>query len=353
MITMVYGTTAELIKLFPVILNFDRTELELICTGQQPEDLNKLHKRLEIYPDFQTRSEDAKSLVGVPQGLIWALGTTIKLLKYLTKKPKTLRSRVLVVHGDTTTAIVAAMAGRLVGFRVAHVEAGLRSKNLLSPFPEELNRRLVSKIARLHFAPSDDAVLNLARSKGKIIHTQGNTITDSLSMTEIQKPPFDLPDKYAVISLHRGELLGRQAVLERTLDEVVALSKQIMLVMVIDSLTQQALRKTMFEEKLHTDTIMIINKLAYPEFQYVLRNCQFLVTDSGGQQEEAAQLGLPCLIHRIETERSEGVGENAVLSGWEPGAIESFGSRFTSLWLERKKTDKSPSQIIAQELRLN
>lgn len=350
----VYGTTAELIKIFPIFSRLDRAEYVLISTGQQPEGLSNLERVMAVKPDYSFRNAADLPLTKVYQVLIWSIRTSIKLVRLLSDSKFDKKKSTVIVHGDTITSTLAAFFGFLFRFRIAHIEAGLRSRDLLNPFPEEIDRIITSFFATLHFAPGETAVKNLVGKRGEVINTHFNTVVDALlDVPKVSPQGLDLPGEFALVCLHRTELLSNKSVLGQTLMTLNKISQRIHVVMVIDPLTEFNLRHQanylLLEE---SRLVTIVRKLVYPEFQYLMQNCEFLVTDSGGQQEEAAQLGLPCIVHRRATERFEGLDANVVLSLWSQAALVSFADDYSQYRRPLKVINRSPSDIIVDRLRL-
>lgn len=350
-----YGTTAELIKIWPVVSRLDRAEYVLISTGQQPHDLVQLENAFSLHPDYSFRNSMDPPLTRVHQVVVWTIRTTIKLFRLLTKLELKRTDSMVIVHGDTITSTLAAYIGFAVGYRVAHIEAGLRSGNMLNPFPEEIDRILTSFVTSVHFAPGAAASKNLvSRSRrGEVIDTYRNTVVDSLTTVPRIKPRgVKLPDSYALVCLHRAELLSNKAVLSQTLRTLSRISLRLPLVLVVDPLTESYLRlQESYLLLKQSRFVTVVGKLIYPEFQYLLQTCQFLITDSGGQQEESAQLGIPCIVHRRATERLEGIGSNVVLSHWSQEALISFSTSYHEFVRAREPSESSPSDIIVTRLR--
>ncbi len=255
----------------------------------------------------------------------------------------------VLVHGDTMTTVLGATMGRLLRVPVAHVEGGLRSFDLLHPFPEELNRRLASRVARVHYAPGSWAAGNLHR--GEVIDTGTNTIRDSLDLCPAGvEIPVEVPEvRFGLVSLHRFELINDRRLLTSTLNALADHARDVPLLFIDHPVTVAAIEKFglghLFDERLRSTP-----RLSFFGFVELLKRSAFLITDSGGSQEECYYLDHPCLVHRKRTERREGLGENVVLSGYDEAALREFLAdpslyrRRTSLPLE------SPSDVILADL---
>jgi UDP-N-acetylglucosamine 2-epimerase (non-hydrolysing) len=257
----------------------------------------------------------------------------------------------VLVHGDTMTTLLGALMGRALGATVAHIESGLRSFDLLHPFPEELNRRIATRVAHVHYAPGSWAAGNV--KNGVVVDTGSNTIRDSLDLCPPGADvPFELPDDpFGLVSLHRFELLNDRALLGRTLAVLAEHAQAMPLLFVDHPVTAAAVRKfalgAFFDERLRR-----VPRLPFFAFVEVLRSSSFLVTDSGGSQEESFYLDRPCLVHRKRTERREGLGENVVLSGYDEHALRDFLADPSRFRRQTQLSSASPSDAIVGDLAL-
>lgn len=357
-----YGTSAELIKLWPVILGLsERTSVSLLTSNQQPHELRELEGRFNLTGIRHLRSADKGNLVNRIQVVPWlvtVLVQSVRQLRTLRRSSKKQNRNVLVfVHGDTMTSVLGAVAGRLARCEVVHVEAGLRSHDWRNPFPEEIDRILTAYLAKYHFAPDQTAVENLADIKGMVINTQGNTARDSMMlMNDVQKE-LENQSPFTLVSLHRAELLGNEEVFIRTINELVEVSENNRLIMVLDALTRSTLERLDLMILLQNSEIELHEKMAYPDFLKFVMAADRVVTDSGGLQEECAFLKIPCLVHRKATERFDGIGDSAKLSYWDEGAIKEFISaplKFSENGQCRQLDNTtSPTEIIIQTLHNN
>ncbi|PLS81049.1 hypothetical protein CYG49_02850, partial [Candidatus Saccharibacteria bacterium] len=264
-----------------------------------------------------------------------------------------------IVHGDTLTTVVGSYFGRLLGLPVSHIEAGLRSGRTFHPFPEEIDRRIVSRIARIHFAPNEAAIENLKRenTKGDIIDTKYNTSKDALSIADTFESKviegLNLPSRFGLVSIHRTELLERKKELEEFLSVISkAAKKEQPLVFLDHSTTKEKIKVSGFDKYLNKPGIYRIPKLAYMDFIQVVKRADYILTDSGGLQEDAYFLGVPAMIHRLTTERNEGLGQNVELSYLEKDRLEDFIRRQKNETKITRLTDTtSPSSIVISYLK--
>ena len=327
MILTIYGTTGELIKLMPVLARLRDGGHDFIqaSTGQQVQQIPPLLEMaglppVDIWLGHGSGGRDLRSNRDI---LGWGTGVASTfarrrqdLRRRLSKGPG--RGLVLV-HGDTMTTLYGALLGRLLGCPVAHIESGLRSFDLLHPFPEELNRRSTSRIASILYAPGSWPASNLSR--GIVVDTGSNTIRDALDMADPDAaPPFDLPaGPFGIASLHRYELLRDRRLFGEAIDALGASGRVIL--WVDHPVTDAALQKHRLRLP---GGILKITRVDFFSFIAIMRRASFIVTDSGGSQEESYYLDLPCLVHRKRTERREGLGENVVLSGYDGRTLAGF-----------------------------
>jgi UDP-N-acetylglucosamine 2-epimerase (non-hydrolysing) len=232
----------------------------------------------------------------------------------------------MVVHGDTFTTVLGALMGHALGAPVAHIEAGLRSGDWRNPFPEELDRLITSRLAQIHLAPGAHAVANLRAIKvrGQIVDTDGNTIRDALELVPARTPPIELPDRqFGLVSLHRFELISKPNIFRAILELLREASRRTPMLFIDHPVTAAAITAhgldAMFDDRFRR-----VARQRYFPFIALLKASIFLVTDSGGSQEECAQLGHPCLVHRATTERPDGLGESVVLSRMDLEVVRAF-----------------------------
>ena len=333
MIALVVGTTAELIKVAPVVHELTRRGSRplLWFTGQHVDAVPSTLRDLDLQPPdrWLVREDGARGLERPAQVPGWAAD----LLRTVWRERRALRAELtsdgrpplVMVHGDTFTAPLGALVGRRLGARVAHVEAGMRSGSLLSPLPEEANRRLAARVVDLHFAPTRREVDNLRGARGVVVETGANTVVDAVrfALERHAGGTTDLPARYGVVTLHRFELVSREDRYRAVLEALRAHAEQLPLLYLAGGSERERLGRygllRLFDERL-----VLRPKLSYLRFLPVLAGAELVVTDSGGLQEECAYLGLPCAIHRDRTEQHRGLGENIVLTGLDDGVLARF-----------------------------
>ena len=304
---VILGTRPEAIKLAPVIeqlSNFADIKTHLILTGQHREMVDRVMKLFDLKADYDLGIMKPKqTLTGITCDSLQGLAEIFAL-----KQPQ-----LILVQGDTTTAFSAALAAFYHQIPVGHVEAGLRTDNLYNPYPEEANRRLISQIAQLHFAPTKLAVENLKKSgvTGEIHHT-GNTVIDTLLTVADKKPECRVKGldwkKYRVLlaTVHRREnwgkplediLAGFKAILDRFPDTALLLPLH------RNPTVREPIKKALGD----IPRVFLTEPLDYSELVGAIARSHLLLTDSGGLQEEAPSLGKPVLVLRETTERPEAV----------------------------------------------
>jgi UDP-N-acetylglucosamine 2-epimerase (non-hydrolysing) len=355
-ILVVFGTTGELIKLAPVLLRLDARghRYTLATTAQQVEQIPSFLEQLGVpEPDLWlghgAGGRDLRVNRDIPGWLATVGRTFARNRRSLRRTLRDGPGRPLVlVHGDTMTTVLGALIGRSLRVPVAHIEGGLRSHDLRHPFPEELNRRLASSLSRIDYAPGPWAAGNV---RGDVVDTGSNTIRDSLALVPVGDPPFALPSEpFGVVSLHRFELLNNRRLLTETVELLVEAAQRTPLLHVDHPVTVAALERFGLTSNFDDTRFVRIPRLRFFDFVRTERCSAFVVTDSGGSQEESYYLDLPCLVHRVRTERREGLGENVVLSGMRADVLRDFladPGRF------RRRTalpSASPSDVIVEDL---
>lgn len=310
----IFGTRPEAIKMAPVIhaLANDARVTSLICTtGQHRELLDGVNATFGLRPDIDL------GLMQTGQGLTHI---TTSVLERLPTVFERLRPDVVLVHGDTTTSFAAALAAFYAGVPVAHVEAGLRTGDLTSPWPEEANRQLTSRLTRLHFAPTAGARANLLRegvADDRVLVT-GNTVIDALMMARERVsdadrallPPLAADRRLILVTGHRRE--NHDGGLERTCRALARLAARDDVELIYPVHPNPIVRATAAAWLSGRPNVHLIEPLEYLPFVALLERASMVVTDSGGVQEEAPSLGVPVLVTRDTTERPEAVDAGTV-----------------------------------------
>jgi UDP-N-acetylglucosamine 2-epimerase (non-hydrolysing) len=356
-ILVVFGTTGELIKLAPVLLRLDERghDYVLATTGQQVQQIPLFLEQFGLrQPDvWLGRGAGGRDLSVNRDIPGWLRRVAASYVRHRSRFRKTLRGGagkpLVLVHGDTMTTVLGASIGRSLRIPVAHIEGGLRSYDVRNPFPEELNRRTATALARIHYAPGPWAASNLGRRD--VVDTGSNTIRDALALVPEGDPPFTNPvPPYGIVSLHRFELLNNRPLLTSTLSALAESAQRTPLVFVDHSVTRAALERFGLDAVFDSERFARIGRLRFFDFIRAERRSAFVVTDSGGSQEESYYLDLPCLVHRARTERREGLGENVLLSELREETLREFLADPSRYRRRTTPPDASPSGVIVDDL---
>ena len=306
----VYGTRPEAIKLAPVIKaleNDGRFESVAVSTGQHKEMLDQMNQMFEIDPAFDLK------LMKSSQGLNELVSRAIIGLDSVIQE---VAPDAIVVQGDTSTAMAAAMAGFHLGVKIVHLEAGLRTGDILSPFPEEANRKVISQIASLHLAPTDGAQKNLQIENvlSDDIVVTGNTVIDALLDAVQWDTEFGedaLAESIAssrrivVVTTHRRENHHAMHEIGSAVQTLAKLYPEVDFVLPLH--LNPVVREAVLPEIESRPNVIITGPLPYDQFTKLQSRASFILTDSGGVQEEAPSLGTPVLLMRGNTERPEAI----------------------------------------------
>lgn len=306
-ILLVFGTRPEAIKMCPLVneLKGRKNIQTIVCvTGQHRQMLDQVLEAFQVVPDFDLSiMREKQSLFDITENILTSIPQVLREV----------RPDVVLVHGDTTTTFATALACFYLGVPVGHVEAGLRTYNIDSPYPEEFNRQAVGIISRYHFAPTELAREHLLQEgkRPETIYVTGNTAIDALKTTvrtNYSHPELDWvgENKLILITAHRRENLGepmRQMfrAIRRVLDE----HEDVRAIYPIH--LNPVVRETAREILGDTDRLHLIEPLGVIDFHNFQSRSYLILTDSGGIQEEAPSLGVPVLVMRDTTERPEGI----------------------------------------------
>jgi len=328
-VLMVFGTRPEAIKMAPIYKALDDTTgiaVRVAVTAQHREMLDQVLDLFEINPDYDL------DIMKPGQGLT---EITAAILSGLQSVIEDFGPELLLVHGDTTTTLSASLAAYYKQIPVAHVEAGLRSGNIYSPWPEEVNRKVAGAIAQLHFAPTQTAGANL-RAEGieaSLVSVTGNTVIDALlEVVGILENDTALsarldselaidPDKRLIlVTCHRRESFGGGLV--RICEALQELAKREDVQIIYPVHLNPSVMGPVEQRLGHLDRVHLIAPQDYLSFVHLMRRAHILLTDSGGVQEEAPSLGKPVLVMRDTTERPEALEAGTVkLVGTDKDAI--------------------------------
>ena len=328
-VLLVFGTRPEAIKMCPLVIelknNPDQFETKVCVTGQHRQMLDAVLDAFGVKPDYDLSiMKDQQTLFDITSAVLLQLKEVIQEAS----------PDIVLVHGDTTTSFAAALAAFYLGTPVGHVEAGLRTNNLRSPFPEEFNRQAVDIVSDYYFAPTETAKRNLIREgkDEKKIFVTGNTGIDALRTTvrdDYTHEALEWANGYRLllITAHRRENLGAPMHhMFRAIRAVVEEHPDVRAVYPVH--LNPKVRAAAKEELSGCDAIKLIDPLDVIDFHNVLSRCYLVLTDSGGIQEEAPSLGKPVLVMRDTTERPEGV---------EAGTLKLVGTHENDIYRECTK----------------
>lgn len=318
-VMLVFGTRPEAIKMAPVIKalrNARSIDLRICITAQHREMLDQVLDLFEIIPDYDL------DLMKPGQGLFEITVNALTGLKAVISEAS---PNLILVHGDTTTALSAALAAYYERIPVGHVEAGLRTGDIYSPWPEEVNRKVAGAIARLHFAPTEKSKQNLIAENipGEHIFVTGNTVIDALFhvVDQLEANPLksaafdeafgiDPLKRMVLVTGHRRESFGGG--FDRICDALTRLADRED-IQIIYPVHLNPSVKGVVEDRLGAlKRVRLIPPQGYLPFVHLMRRASIILTDSGGVQEEAPSLGKPVLVMRETTERPEAVGAGTV-----------------------------------------
>ncbi|MEF3244460.1 MAG: UDP-N-acetylglucosamine 2-epimerase (non-hydrolyzing) [Caldisericaceae bacterium] len=322
---LVFGTRPEAIKMYPVykeLNKFDDIETKVIITSQHQEMLKQVLEMFEIKVDYDLNvMEDRQTLTKI----------TVKVLNGMKEIFEKEKPNLTLVHGDTTTTFASALASFYEKIPIGHVEAGLRTYNKYSPFPEEMNRELTDALADLFFAPTEQTKLNLIKEGVKEfkIFVTGNTIVDSLLEIISKDAKTDLPieenKKFIVVTAHRRENWGQP--MENICKAIDYISKKYgNEYKIIFSVHKNPVVRNVVNNILqNNENVKLVEPMDYITFIKLLSKAEIILTDSGGIQEEAPTLKKPVLLLRETTERPEGI---------ESGVVKLIGTNFEKIVIE-------------------
>ena len=336
-ILLVLGTRPEAIKMAPLVKALQKDtehfETRVCVTAQHRQMLDQVLEVFGITPEYDLN-------IMAPNQDLYDI--TAKVLLGLREVLKDFRPDTVLVHGDTTTSMAASLAAFYMQIPVGHVEAGLRTYNMLSPWPEEMNRQVTDRICTYYFAPTEQSRANLLQENidAKKIFITGNTVIDALLMAvdiisttagvkekmakELQEKGYTVGDReYILVTGHRRENFGDGFLhICKAIKELAALHPEMDIVYPVH--LNPNVQKPVYELLSGLSNVYLISPLDYLPFIYAMQHSTLLLTDSGGVQEEAPSLGKPVLVMRDTTERPEAVEAGTVkLVGTDAEAIVS------------------------------
>ena len=320
---IVFGTRPEAIKMAPLVKEFEKYpekfETKVCVTAQHREMLDQVLSFFEVVPDFDL------NLMRPNQNLYSLTADIVTQLKPILEE---FQPNYVYVHGDTTTTMASSLAAFYYGAKICHVEAGLRTFDLRSPFPEEMNRNVTGVISDFHFAPTKTSKNNLLNENhnDETILITGNTVIDALkysvakvtsgdfhdSEVEYLKETLDVQKKIILVTGHRRENHGQGFInICEALKQLASTYSDIQIVYPVH--LNPNVQRPVHDILGNEENIRLIDPLSYPAFVWLMNKSYMIITDSGGVQEEAPSLGKPVLVMRNTTERPEAIDAGTVV----------------------------------------
>lgn len=344
MIHVFMGTMAEYIKTAPLLRLMDEQAIpyRLIDAGQHGLLNADIRRRLEVREPDVCLGDD-RDMETIGEVVKWSSGLARRLgdRRWLREHVFGGHTGVCVVHGDTPSTMLAALMAHRAGLSVAHIEAGLRSGNVMNPFPEEMVRRVVMRVADLLFAPDAVAVGNLHRMrvKGEVVPLPANTVVEALAhdleQADVDAPAMDptgtAPDHTrldadgpVVATLHRVENLKRGERVRLFHDTLLRVAAERPVTFCMHGPTIAVMRPNGMEASLRAAGVEVRGLASHREFLAMVAEAPYVITDGGSIQEECALLGVPTLLWRKVSERPDGIGANVVVSQYDEAVIAAF-----------------------------
>ena len=333
-----------------------KIDYNFIFLAQHKETMYEIMTQFGIKKPDIVIADMNKDITNVKDMIFWSF----RVLVYSFFKSKEVfrndQQGVVLIHGDAPPLFLGALMAKRQGLKVAQVEAGLRSHNYLKPFPEELTRVFSAKLGLIDifFCQDEKAVANISCFNKTTYCTHHNTMLDSLRLAKKSNPikeRTETNEKFAIVSLHRFETISKKEKLEMVVTEIKKIAKKIKLFFILHPPTRVSLKKNGLYDSLEENPrCVLLPRQDFFAFNNLLGKAEFLITDGGSNQEECFYLGTPCLLFRSETERSEGIGENVLLSNFDSIIIETFLLNYHSYQRQPISTIFSPSRFIVDQL---
>lgn len=357
------GTTAELIKVAPVIkrLKDKKIDLRIVTSGQNKVNfqlLGPLIGKQTAYNSFKVKR------LKIPLGIylefvVWIIKSFTNYLLFFKQEFKGVDKKniLFIVHGDTISALLGALIAKLNGLKLVHIESGYRSFNFFEPFPEELCRFLVSHLSDILLCPNDWCLNNVKNTRGVKISTGQNTVYESCMGALKVKTPIKSVylnnQKFFLLILHRQEhMIFKKKITKKYLDLLLSFAnKDLKCLFVLHPITENFLRHENLLEQIKKNTnVITVPRIPYIEFMKILSRCEFIATDGGSNQQEAYFMGKPCLLLRKYTEQIEGLSSNATLAKDDVDIVSNFLKNYKSKISKRIILKIPPSKIAVDTI---
>lgn len=354
-ITVFIGTKAQYIKTAPLLrlMDSEGAPYRLVDSGQHAGIAVGMRRDLGVRePDFSFGSDaDVTTIRGA---IRWSLSVARHLwsARKLREEVFQMRRGICIVHGDTPSTLLSMLLAKRAGLKVAHLEAGLRSGDLLNPFPEELIRIVVMRWADLCYAPTpeDEANLRAMRRHGTIVPLESNTSVEAVrfALGELSEGMGSGP---AVVTMHRVENLRSRARVEGFVEMLAKLRRKHEVTFVVHGPTQAVLERMGMVDRIRDMGVRMVPLVPHDEFLEMIAAAPLVVIDGGSIQEECGYLGVPTLLWREATERSHGIGQNVVLSHHDQAVVDDFLADPERFRRPPDRSTASPSRQILDSLR--
>lgn len=352
---IIMGTKGEFVKMAPIIKELDNRGIDfnLIYTNQHTQLIEELSKVFDIrYPNFYLhhRIDDIMQMKQIP---FWYLTCILKSC-FFRQQLWQRHDGICLLHGDTPSTLLGLIIGRIHNLRIAHVESGLRSYNLLNPFPEEIIRILTTRFADFLFAPSQWAAYNLKKGiiRGQIVNTEGNTVFDAIEYVLKKDVDLELPaSNYVVAAIHRIETLYMKERCALVVEALKKISIKLHVIFIAYKPTVSRLIKYGLMHQIgQNQNISVSPYYDYASFIKLIKNATFVITDGGGLQEETYYLNIPCLLMRKKTERQEGLESTCYLCDFSMQNVNYFLENYKSFRRTSNSIRTNASKVIVDTL---
>jgi UDP-N-acetylglucosamine 2-epimerase (non-hydrolysing) len=350
----VLGTRAQFIKAAPIMHEMINQGMKytLIYTAQHRENIDEI---LQIYdlPAPDTVIYDRDEANTKSSFLRWFIAVFYRVLfqaRLYIPEPG-----ILLTHGDTFTAWLAALMGKRAGCLVGHIESGCRSYKIFSPFPEEISRLITFHFTDIYYCADEWAVNNLKRYRGTKINMGANTMLDGVryALNYPSKTHFDFEESpFVIVSIHRFENIFTSRLVDVILPFLLDLAKDFHIIFTLHPTTRERLRTLGLYQKLDSNpNITLHERFGFVDWINLCTKAEFVITDGGSNQEELSYLGVPTLLFRNETERREGLEQNVVISKFDKAIIASFIRNPDRYRNKSTQITAQPSKVIIDTIR--
>ncbi len=354
MIHVFIGTKAQMIKMAPImrVLQDRGHDYNFIYSGQHRDTVDDILANFAIQKQPDVTLYHGRDITGIAQMGKWVIDI-VRKYSSPSNKAELFRNDtngIVLNHGDTFSTLLGSYLAKRHGLKSAHIESGLRSHNILHPFPEELTRLATFRLSDYFFAPGEWALANLQGYQGVKINTGHNTLCDALRHSAAATTPTRTGG-YGLVSVHRFENIFFRKRLTQIVDMLIGSDLARPKLFILHKPTEKKLKDYGLYDKLAACShIELHPRYDYFRFISLLRGSDYLVTDGGSNQEECSYLGLPCLLLRKATERQEGLGHNTVLSNYDGKVVKDFMDAPEHYRRPPLNIAQSPSELIVDSL---